>query len=1029
VEKNGFNYGGRSISLAKLNGRYGLADKDFLNITELDQRLVSMLKPGQGGSLLTMTEEEIAEQLSKGTAIGSQYRQSQFVKLFDANVAIAEDAKFNSEIFGIYEKRFGAGTYEAAAARLRTASGRAMSDSEIAYRASAKLLGDAGTLGSESYNAAYDAVAKLHQRTALGGLGAENGLGSYVNTLGWSASTERQRLDVLAKLEAEGYTDIANGMRSRLIPIFNPEAAIDPSLGGSSTLSFGGSLEDMYESVRIFHAQAGGVLSEAEVRNAVNRSVYTLLGGTAENRTAFSALYAEFDKSQDAAQWAETFASSRSAHFAAFERLAADKSYTGRLTGLIDVATQNVAENMIMQTAAMTGELRATQILLGETDAAKLAGFDRLVSDTKLSSHIESIDNTIQSALFGYRNALRDIGDSASPEAVKTVQDTMARLEGILSATDISGKRISGVRKKAMLLNEMQLTGEAAETYGIASLPDEAKLMQRLTFKYRDAFNQGTRSAISEGMLTSTVDSMNNEILSNLSRDIGLPNPAKVISDNEFLLGKLDKVDTLRTNDELYHALVKAKILDEGRFSVNPEASIAAALDELRMAKQQSIDSIAATINTSFQSQANGDIRLTELMRALDTRIENLSASDDADQLVLARYMREALETENAALMISIDAAEGEARQVSLNRLYSYSRNENIIARTSVNNAKSETENVVNILRELAGIEDVKTIRDGEDVLSREFFEQIGAFDYASETSEESGRLLTTPSIVRGEGQQSVEQVIERMRVAGRLTGGGQADLDQAFIEDLLALSVTDSDTQEQSRRLIVGRFKDIEEGEKYVKRLERIQARYRALKFAGTEEMQNIAEVAAEGADVDFPRIRSLEERTREVLEGQRRAAGGEDLIDDVTRSFTETTESAAGAKYTRIGDMLKDLFTSGKPLGERGALGPAAEAAFRNKGKIAGVAALATGLAVYGHVKSKDHNEQSISGPPLLPGGNPYENMPTNQMQIPEAPISSGGQGMSYNISVDGDQDKMEQFMSRARISNKWPSNRYYA
>jgi hypothetical protein len=1028
VEKNGFNYGGRSISLAKLNGRYGLADKDFLNVTELDQRLVSMLKPGQGGSLLTMTEEEIAEQLSKGTAIGSQYRQSQFVKLFDANVAIAEDAKFNSEIFGIYEKRFGAGTYEAAAARLRTASGRAMSDSEIAYRASAKLLGEAGTLGSESYNAAYDAIAKLHQRTALGGLGAENGLGSYVNTLGWSASTERQRLDVLAKLEAEGYADIANGMRSRLIPIFNPEAAIDPSLGGSSTLSFGGSLEDMYESVRIFHAQAGGVLSEAEVRNAVNRSVYTLLGGTAENRTAFSALYAEFDKSQDAAQWAETFASSRSAHFAAFERLAADKSYTGRLTGLIDVATQNVAENMIMQTAAMTGELRATQILLGQT-GDQLAGFDRLVSDTKLSSHIESIDNTIQSALFGYRNALRDIGDSASPEAVKTVQDTIARLESILSATDISGKKISGVRKKAMLLNEMQLTGEAAETYGIASLPDEAKLMQRLTFKYRDAFNQGTRSAISEGMLTSTVDSMNNEILSNLSRDIGLPNPAKVISDNEFLLGKLDKVDTLRTNDELYHALVKAKILDEGRFSVNPEASIAAALDELRMAKQQSIDSIAATINTSFQSQANGDIRLTELMRALDTRIENLSASDDADQLVLARYMREALETENAALMISIDAAEGEARQVSLNRLYSYSRNENIIARTSVNNAKSETENVVNILRELAGIQDVKTIRDGEDVLSREFFEQIGAFDYASETSEESGRLLTTPSIVRGEGQQSVEQVIERMRVAGRLTGGGQADLDQAFIEDLLALSVTDSDTQEQSRRLIVGRFKDIEEGEKYVKRLERIQARYRALKFAGTEEMQNIAEVAAEGADVDFPRIRSLEERTREVLEGQRRAAGGEDLIDDITRSFTETTESAAGAKYTRIGDMLKDLFTSGKPLGERGALGPAAEAAFRNKGKIAGVAALATGLAVYGHVKSKDHNEQSISGPPLLPGGNPYENMPTNQMQIPEAPISSGGQGMSYNISVDGDQDKMEQFMSRARISNKWECPRYYA
>ena len=51
------------------------------------------------------------------------------------------------------------------------------------------------------------------------------------------------------------------------------------------------------------------------------------------------------------------------------------------------------------------------------------------------------------------------------------------------------------------------------------------------------------------------------------------------------------------------------------------------------------------------------------------------------------------------------------------------------------------------------------------------------------------------------------------------------------------------------------------------------------------------------------------------------------------------------------------------------------------------------------------------------------------SNQMQIPEAPIAFEGQVTSYNISVDGDEEKMQEFMSRARISNKWPSNRYYA
>jgi hypothetical protein len=96
--------------------------------------------------------------------------------------------------------------------------------------------------------------------------------------------------------------------------------------------------------------------------------------------------------------------------------------------------------------------------------------------------------------------------------------------------------------------------------------------------------------------------------------------------------------------------------------------------------------------------------------------------------------------------------------------------------------------------------------------------------------------------------------------------------------------------------------------------------------------------------------------------------------------------------------------------------------QGALRNKGKIAGVAALATGLAVFGSINKKERTQEAMSGPPLLPGGNPYERIPTQQMQIPDAPIASGNQGMSYNISVNGDQAQMEELMNRARISNKW-------
>ena len=127
-------------------------------------------------------------------------------------------------------------------------------------------------------------------------------------------------------------------------------------------------------------------------------------------------------------------------------------------------------------------------------------------------------------------------------------------------------------------------------------------------------------------------------------------------------------------------------------------------------------------------------------------------------------------------------------------------------------------------------------------------------------------------------------------------------------------------------------------------------------------------------------------------------------------SESFAETVPLASG-KYTRIQDFIKSPQMREMYQG-----------ALRNKGKIAGVAAIATGLAIFGSINKKEHTQEAMSGPPLLPGGNPYERIPTQQMQIPDAPIASGNQGMSYNISVNGDQGQMEEFMNRARISNKW-------
>lgn len=140
------------------------------------------------------------------------------------------------------------------------------------------------------------------------------------------------------------------------------------------------------------------------------------------------------------------------------------------------------------------------------------------------------------------------------------------------------------------------------------------------------------------------------------------------------------------------------------------------------------------------------------------------------------------------------------------------------------------------------------------------------------------------------------------------------------------------------------------------------------------------------------------------------------DDVIEAAARNIAEleglaeTAETIAGSttsRYTRIGDMFR-RFVSGSG-GELSAMFSA------NKGKIAAGAA-AAGLAVFALKSRKDTTAEELSGPPLLPGGNPYENLPQAASQLPQSPVAPGGSGTSYNVSINASQDEIEEFMARA-------------
>ena len=81
--------------------------------------------------------------------------------------------------------------------------------------------------------------------------------------------------------------------------------------------------------------------------------------------------------------------------------------------------------------------------------------------------------------------------------------------------------------------------------------------------------------------------------------------------------------------------------------------------------------------------------------------------------------------------------------------------------------------------------------------------------------------------------------------------------------------------------------------------------------------------------------------------------------------------------------------------------------------------IGAAALTLASFGYSKIRDVNHEKLSGPPLLPGGNPYESNSNNQA-LPQAsfdPRSMGvSAGMSYKVNINGSNEDIQKFNTRA-------------
>lgn len=127
----------------------------------------------------------------------------------------------------------------------------------------------------------------------------------------------------------------------------------------------------------------------------------------------------------------------------------------------------------------------------------------------------------------------------------------------------------------------------------------------------------------------------------------------------------------------------------------------------------------------------------------------------------------------------------------------------------------------------------------------------------------------------------------------------------------------------------------------------------------------------------------------------------GMEELIR--AASGAEEGISTSAPVYKRIGEKLpelRDFFKNNKIA----------------KGTALGIVGLVAGSLVYNSVR--DRTAEDLNGPPLLPGGNPYESgYPTMSPQIPDFTMSGPQQNASYNVSVQGSHDQILKFNQAAR------------
>lgn len=962
-----------------------------------------------------LTEEDLAE----NPELIPEYRNNRKIAIQDTSLTIKEDDKFISgmkDIAGRYsgyiDPETGEITYQDFDYFHELLSDKLGQEAGWTETKTAHYLANMG-MKSEDEGLVQEVLLQMeHLKTRIGeGVQGDN-LATYINTLGFTNSFERQMDDVLKKVEDNYGPDHANFFRSKYFAS-TPEGAIDTSLGGDAKINMTKFLEEVAESQAYFNntEYADAELSSAKAYFQLHEQYRDNLKEILGNKRSVLDEYEGLEEFTEALKNAAT---------------------KSKILAEIEAESQAVAKNMVLQTGLEFGRLRAAYHagMIGEDDALRV-GIDEFAFRIKGSMHkdVETLLGGIRVGAQAYNeeygastesqgfedfigSILEDWrlskSDTRDPNSKRVTETSTQKQEAIIDRLFGRSQDSSGVYSLAYAsdaVKERYSSSTLEESLsGLTKLKDELKMLRKGDTTFASELSrrsQASRDANVGGALRD----IRGSLLTNAETVIG--------SDGEVAsINLVDRISTLNRDISIVENNLNFKSrsigADVDRLLKN-YSSLSANLNKLHSPsdklefvqnkliadrnqyEQQARALIYENLKTRLEDTENPVSARSLLEQYYITSQELKASKDDESSRALGNLMENALSQGE-----SFFGAEG---RLPLNEAYlavQFDLNQQVTKRVA-----QQEEVYSSLIGRLEGKarQDLEEPKNMSERLGRIF--SPGESTYSSEkgsyVNEEFESIF--PNLTsRGRDKRSIRDLIDEALVEKM---GGVDDQQAQQIEHFTQYMYSQDKevTLDLIRKDLAARSFDEEQEFKYLNELRFMEQRVALSGATASEKALELLDTFNEPIRNPIPFFNDIasEYLTRELRDA--RVGPGE----------------IAGPTYKRIGDALEEKFPSFMNYTKS------------NKAKIAiGLGIAALGGAVYNKMKSRDHTAEGVAGPPLLPGGSAYERPATENMEYPSfSPASNGDLGVSYNVDVAGSQDQMQKFINASQSVSESGSN----